>query len=596
MSDGQSEQPGPGFWSAVARLGLVLSVASTVEQVVTSLVDLGVPALSAAGLGIITRAQDGGWQLGASTSFGPVLRARFDYEPYDSPLPACRAAREDVDFFLPDRASAVEVHPRMAEVVDLSGRPRWALLPLRVGAEVVGALAVSWTSPAPFTEDEEAALRTFAAHCAPSVERVLAGEVQRRSNRATERLATALQRGVVTQLPTLDGLELAVSYRPSADGAAIGGDWYDVFARRNGDVVVVVGDVAGHDQVAASTMIQLRAMLRGIAWDSDDGPAPLLDRLDRSTAALEPGTTATAVLLTLTRRADAGFDVRWASAGHPPLLLRRPEGVVEVLGGHDDPLLGVDWPSPRRGHRRLLSPGTTLVAVTDGALETRDHTLAVGVDHLAAALGTAADVGAGPGTVAERTRDHLEDSTTSPRPPGGPEPRDGSFDPVDDRTLLVVRALPTAVVPGSSGHGDTSRAGGSGVDGGRTSRVVLLRPEAASAPVARALVRSLATTGGWGEDDVDTAELLVSELVANAVIHGRSDLRLTASTTAHRLLVEVEDGNERMPVLLPDDAAALSGRGLHLVQNASDEWGCRPVEGHGPAGKVVWFALDRGTR
>ncbi|MFD0484565.1 SpoIIE family protein phosphatase [Kineococcus sp. GCM10028916] len=580
----------------MARLGLVLSVASTVEQVVTSLIDLGVPALSAAGLGIITRAQDGGWQLGASTSFGSVLRARFDYEPYDSPLPACRAAREDVDFFLPDRASAVEVHPRMAEVVDLTGRPRWALLPLRVGAEVVGALAVSWTSPAPFTEDEETALRIFAAHCAPSVERVLAGEVQRRSNRETEQLATVLQRGVVTRLPTLDGLELAVSYRPCADGAAIGGDWYDVFARRNGDVVVVVGDVAGHDQVAASTMIQLRAMLRGIAWDSDDGPAPLLDRLDRSTAALEPGTTATAVLLTLTRRADAGFDVRWASAGHPPLLLRRPDGVVEVLGGHDDPLLGVDWPSPRRGHRRLLSPGTTLVAVTDGALETRDHTLAVGVDHLAAALGTAADVGAGPGTVAERTRDHLEGSTTSPRPPGGPEPRDGSFDPVDDRTVLVVRALPTAVVPGSSGDGDTSRAGDSGVDGGRTSRVVLLRPEAASAPVARALVRSLATTGGWGEDDVDTAELLVSELVANAVIHGRSDLRLTASTTAHRLLVEVEDGNERMPVLLPDDAAALSGRGLHLVQNASDEWGCRPVEGHGAAGKVVWFALDRGTR
>jgi anti-sigma regulatory factor (Ser/Thr protein kinase) len=106
----------------------------------------------------------------------------------------------------------------------------------------------------------------------------------------------------------------------------------------------------------------------------------------------------------------------------------------------------------------------------------------------------------------------------------------------------------------------------------------------------------LATTGGWVEDAVDTAELLVSELVANAVIHGRSDLRLTVSATAARLLVEVEDGNERMPVLLPDDVDALSGRGLHLVQSASDEWGCRPVEGHGPVGKVVWFALDRGTR
>ncbi|WP_432545204.1 ATP-binding SpoIIE family protein phosphatase [Kineococcus sp. SYSU DK002] len=601
-STAQAAPPGEGVWQAVAQLALALSEVTTLEELVGSFTRLGVPVLSADGCGVITAAHDGGWQLALSTSFTSALRARFLYEPRDSPLPACRAARDGEAFFLADPAAARAVHPRMQEVVEVTGRQRWALLPLTAGSETVGSLAVSWERAGAFTHEERWLLQVVAAHVAPTVERLLRTDAEHRAHALAVLTAGALQDGVLQAPPDVEGVELAVSYRPAGPNAVIGGDWYDVVTRRAGDTLVVVGDIAGHDRHASAGMVQTRAVFRGIAWDSSDGPARLLDRLDAAVAALQPGTTATAVLVRL-ERTGAGFGLRWASAGHPPPLLRLPDGSVEVLADGEDPLLGVDWSSPRREHRHPFPEGSVLVLVTDGVFETRDVSAGAGVRALAAALAEA-----GPGD-AEEICSRLVRWSSTTRPPAGTSPREGTRTALDDdRTLLVVRARGAEASPpaasragasappraGGAGPGPVAPpAGGSDGSAAAVTRVVSLPPEARSTPVARSVVRSVALTGGWDGDAVDVAELLVSEVVTNAVIHGRSDIRMCASSTPDRLLVEVEDGNDRLPELLPADSEALSGRGLQLLEFAADDWGARRVDGHGAFSKVVWFSIDR---
>lgn len=106
---------------------------------------------------------------------------------------------------------------------------------------------------------------------------------------------------------------------------------------------------------------------------------------------------------------------------------------------------------------------------------------------------------------------------------------------------------------------------------------------------ARRLLVQVCQASGTAARVVDVAELLVSELVTNAVLHGRSRPRLTVTPTAGGgLSVGVGDDNSRLPVVREDDRDALDGRGLRLLDLLSSRWGVRPD----PPGKVVWFELD----
>ncbi|MEZ0165836.1 SpoIIE family protein phosphatase [Kineococcus sp. LSe6-4] len=560
-------------WRDLADFAVRLSAAATLEDVLRALTDHGLRILGSAGCGLVTRAEDGGWELVLATSFSGELRSRFAHEPHDSPLPACRAAREGRTFLVPDREAAHAVHPRMADVVDATGRARWALLPLRVAEETYGSLAVSWVAPGPFGDEEEELLAVFAAHCAPSLHRVVSRHRQDRATAHVVGLARALQRGVLSRLPAVEGLDLAVDYRPVRTGASIGGDWYDVFTRARGDLLLAVGDVAGHDARAAAAMTRLRTMLRALAWDSDDGPARLLDRLDAAVAALEPDALATAVLVSATVVPGGGLDVRWANAGHPPPLVRHPDGHVEVLreDGGDDLLLGVDASQARTEHRTVLDGGSLLALVTDGVVEDRESD----PEQALLAFGH---------TLQDPRRTGVQEQCERLGQVRDP-------DVEDDRTILLAGVGHTPL-PAPDGPADLPP-----VEAVASSRVVVLPCAPGSSAAARRVVRVLAGGDGWDEDAVDTAELLVSELVTNAVTHGRSDIRLQAASSPDRLLVEVGDENDRLPEVLPADAGALSGRGLHLVQAAAHAWGAHPVDGTGVTGtgtgKVVWFALHR---
>jgi anti-sigma regulatory factor (Ser/Thr protein kinase) len=119
---------------------------------------------------------------------------------------------------------------------------------------------------------------------------------------------------------------------------------------------------------------------------------------------------------------------------------------------------------------------------------------------------------------------------------------------------------------------------------------VALDPEGASF-AARGLVREACET--WTQDEADTAQLLVTELVANALVHGRGDIGLVVRRTAEVLRVEVTDGDPARPRIVDPAPSPLdeSGRGLYIVDQLASSWGSLS---DGPSsGKTVWFELRR---
>lgn len=603
-------------WRSLARFAVELSAMTDVDGLQAGVDRRAGEVLGADGCVVIVRAEDGGWRPLVPTAVDARYGGRYDHEPFDSPLPACRAAREGERFLVPDRAAAADLHPRMAEVVDLTGRPRWALVPLRTADELVGSLAMSWERPAPFDEGTGQLLDTFAAQCAPTLARLLATARAAADAAGARRLSKHLQRSSLAALPHRDGVSLAIGYRPAQAAVDIGGDWYDAFENSSGDLVLVLGDITGHDDHAAASMSQVRALLRGVVWSSPESPARLLQRLDEVMTALEPGVLATAVLAVVHDEGREGARVDWASAGHPTPLVRLPDQTVDLLrdgvsGGrahaapgavptsaHEeglrdeglrdegfrddrDPLLGVDPGVARHDHHALLAVGSALLLYSDGMVETRGGDLLSGLERLARRFAAIPldDPTAGAQGLMAATR------------PSGPETT-----VEDDRTVLVavVRTPAPVPVPGEDGsHPASTDPPLPQV----TSRVVNLPADARSAGRARGVVERACTLSGWTQDRTATAVLLTSEIVTNALVHGRSESLLTVRATHGDLRVQVWDDNHRAPEVLADDDLALSGRGLHLVAACADEWGVTwpgedREEERPTVGKGVWFTLQ----
>ncbi|MGY1651027.1 PP2C family protein-serine/threonine phosphatase [Geodermatophilus sp. SYSU D01119] len=225
----------------------------------------------------------------------------------------------------------------------------------------------------------------------------LAVEVARRGGLALDnarlfgrqlRVAETLQHSLLTPPPQPDGLEVAVRYRPAVSQDLVGGDWYDAFGRPDGATVLVIGDVVGHGVEAAAAMAQLRSAVRTLAYDSPDGPAGTLDRVDRVLAGLHVGTLATALVAHLLPPDGdhPGRLLRWSSAGHLPPLVLGADDTVRMLTTAPERLLGADEPRTRRDHEVELGPGETLVLCTDGLVEVGRRGIDEGLAAVARAL------------------------------------------------------------------------------------------------------------------------------------------------------------------------------------------------------------------
>ncbi|RYC13910.1 PAS domain S-box protein [Nocardioides zhouii] len=240
--------------------------------------------------------------------------------------------------------------------------------------------------------DDVALLEDIGARAALALDNARLYEAQRN-------VSEALQRSMLTDPPQPDHLQIVTRYSPASDVARIGGDWYDAFLQQSRgpggrDVVVVVGDVVGHDVEAAAAMGQVRGLLRGIAVHSGYAPAAVLSGVDEVMDTLRLETTATAVVARLEHHPRPGAELgeqvvlRWAHAGHPPALLIRPNGEVTRLADVEDNdlLLGLDPHTRRVEQVAFLEPHATLVFYTDGLVERRDRDVEEGIVALTEVL------------------------------------------------------------------------------------------------------------------------------------------------------------------------------------------------------------------
>ncbi|MFG2819727.1 SpoIIE family protein phosphatase [Kitasatospora sp. NPDC048365] len=203
------------------------------------------------------------------------------------------------------------------------------------------------------------------------------------------RLALRLQQAIMPRvLPPLDraGLRAAARYRPAAREERVGGDWYDAVLLPDDQVLLVVGDMAGHGVEAATGMVALRNALRGLAVTGAP-PGPLLGWLNRAALELGDAATATAVCARYDPRRR---ELHWARAGHlPPVLIR--EGAAEPLAMPHGVLLGADPHAAYEERVERMEPGDILLLYTDGLVEQRERAVEEPLRELAAHLAAPAD-------------------------------------------------------------------------------------------------------------------------------------------------------------------------------------------------------------
>jgi serine phosphatase RsbU (regulator of sigma subunit) len=223
----------------------------------------------------------------------------------------------------------------------------------------------------------------------------LAEELARRAGVAVEnarlytersRIAHTLQARLLPErLPEVPGAVLAARYRAAGELNEVGGDFYDVFPRSETDWALVVGDVSGKGAEAAAVTALARYTLRAATLDEGD-PSHALRRLNQ--AMLNDGSSqfATVVLAYIRAAADGGLDVNVALGGHPPPLILRADGSIEMPGAHGL-LLGV-FDDPHLHDRSFaLHDGDVMLLYTDGVTEAGSRSAPVGLHGLSELLG-----------------------------------------------------------------------------------------------------------------------------------------------------------------------------------------------------------------
>jgi serine phosphatase RsbU (regulator of sigma subunit) len=275
------------------------------------------------------------------------------------------------------------VFPELTEEIVLSMVPdekaRAALAPLRPAAaagfpliargEVIGGFTL-------INEPERGAHTQLELRTAEIASRRAALALDNaRLAAANHQVAERLQLSLLSPPVQPDHLELAVRYRPATQGVSIGGDWYDAFLQPDGDTVLVIGDVMGHDIEAAAAMGQVKTLVRGIAYDRLEEPAGVLRRVDHALVGLAVPTLATALVCRVEQddadRASGLRRLRWSSAGHPDPMLLGADGSVVDLTAPVGPPLGIGWLGARVDGQVPMPEGSTLLLFTDGLFERR---------------------------------------------------------------------------------------------------------------------------------------------------------------------------------------------------------------------------------
>ena len=419
-------------------------------------------------------------------------------------------------------------------------------VPLRARGSTLGvAIFVRHQRLEPFEADDQSLAEEIVARAAVCMDN---------ARRYTREHATALalQHSLLQRRqPAQAAVQVATRYLPGQSGVTVGGDWSDVIALSGSRVGLVVGDVAGHGIRAAATMGRLRTAVRTVA-DIDPEPGELLTRLDDVIARLadedEPArggaelsvTCIYAVYDPVSRRCTV------ARAGHPVPAVLVPGGTPEFLDLPAGPPLGVGG-VPFEETEIELPEGSLLVFYTDGLVESRERDIDTGLDAMRKVLSEVHSRPGGPPSL-----EKVCDSLVAELIPGPA---------ADDAALLVARTC--ALAP---------------------EQVVSWDLPADPAVVARARALAARQVAAWGLEDLAFAtELLVSELVTNAIRHAEPplELRMILDTV---LSCEVSDASVTAPHHRRAGRWDEGGRGLMLVARLASRWGTRYTR----TGKTIW--------
>ncbi|WP_255945153.1 SpoIIE family protein phosphatase [Streptomyces odontomachi] len=439
--------------------------------------------------------------------------------------------------------------PARAESMRRHGVHSLMLVPLRARGVTLGlVLFLRHRTDDAFGRDDLLLAEEIAARAAVSIDNA------RRYTRERE-TSLALQRSLLPdRLPELAAVDLAHRYLPASRENDVGGDWYDTIPLSGGRVALVVGDVVGHGVRASATMGRLRTAVRSFA-DVDLAPDELLTRLDDLVLRLDRGegpdtrgeihdttgevgaTCLYAVYDPVSRRCQV------ARAGHPPMAVVSPDGNVQFLDMAAGPPLGLGG-LPFEVVDIELAEGSVLALYTDGLVEAVGRDIDVGLDLLEDGLRNA-------GPSLEETCAHVM-RKVRPAPAA------------DDVVLLLART-----------HA---------LDADRVRTWQLPSDPAAVARARRTAVEQV-TDWGLGEL-IFSIELIVSELVTNAIRYGHTPIQLRL-IRADALICEVSDGNIAAPHLRRARTFDETGRGLLLVAQVAERWGTRQT----PTGKTIWAEL-----
>jgi PAS domain S-box-containing protein len=503
--------------------------------------DAGIPVFRRAGISSIhTLSPESLWQRGEPVFVPPG-------SPFTRVLATGTSHYEPVLDTSP--GTWVDGDPERARVIRETGMHSIMVIPVKARGNVMGvAVFLRNETLAPFSRDDLLLAEDLVARASLSVDNA------RRYTR--ERTAAlALQRHLLPRrLAGGSAVEVASRYLPADLHDAVGGDWFDVLPLSGARVALVVGDVVGHGINAAAAMGRLRTAVHTLA-DMDLAPDELLTRLDdlvsRQTAE-ETGpdgfpfpvmgaTCVYAVYDPVTRKCTV------ARAGHPPPAIIAPDGRVTFPELPPGTPIGLGLMSFESVEFELPE-GSVIALYTDGLVETRDSDIDTGLDRLSTTLSRAGGSGTALEALCSDVVDTLVSQTTSE----------------DDVALLLARTRSLGPRQVASWDLPADPAAVSGV---------------------RAL--AVAQLTEWGlERLTPRVELIVSELVTNAILYGAAPVRLRL--IRHTSLVcEVSDTSNSAPRLRrarPDDE---SGRGVFLVSELSHRWGTRFTS----LGKIAWAEL-----
>ncbi|WP_432110054.1 SpoIIE family protein phosphatase [Streptomyces sp. AA1529] len=448
----------------------------------------------------------------------------------------------------PDLAAATDwraADPERAERMLREGFHSLIMVPLRARGTVLGRACFWRRGRRAFQAEDLASAEELVTRTAVCVDNA-------RRYAREHGLAVTLQRSLLPGgLPEQNAVSAAYRYLPARAG--VGGDWFDVIPLPGARVALVVGDVVGHGLHAAATMGRLRTAVHNFS-SLDLPPEELLAHLDELVTRIDqdptlgPDTAAVTGATVLYAVYDpASGRCQFSGAGHPPPALAYPDGTTAVLEAPENLPLGLGT-SPFETRTLTLPEGSRLVLYTNGLVQVRSRDLDERLEMLRAAL---SGTGQGPeetcGAVLEAM---LPDRTGEDR---------------DDIALLVAE---TRLLPSSR----------------------IARWEVPSDPEAVAPVRAdcAARLVEWGlEETAFTAELILSELITNAIRYGAPPVTVRLLCDRY-LTCEVSDSSSTAPHLRRATTVDEGGRGLFLIAQLAQHWGTR----YTAEGKTIWAELS----